>query len=195
MPQVKRSLGLIYAVNPFGPDHQSSEHDGSLEGDFEDYADRLAMIGLNKKQERYSMTDEKVRFALITEYIYSFTDSVNVCQFVYGPAWHLYGPDQLVDTVRAVTGWDVTIEEILQVGERRLNMMRVFNAREGFTREDDKLPKKMAKALKGGRSDGFNYTPEELEKAKDTYYALAGWDVATGTPTPEKLAELGLGEL
>ncbi len=31
MPQVKRSLGLIYAVNPFGADHQSSEHDSSYE--------------------------------------------------------------------------------------------------------------------------------------------------------------------
>jgi aldehyde:ferredoxin oxidoreductase len=195
MPQVKRSLGLIYAVNPFGADHQSSEHDGPLEGDFEWYEDRLAMIGFSEQQEKYSLTDEKVRYALVTEYLYSFMDSVNVCQFVFGPAWHLYGPDQLVSTVQAVTGWDVTIEEILQVGERRLNMLRAFNAHEGFTREDDKLPKKMSKALKGGRSDGFTFTPEELEKAKDTYYALAGWDVATGTPTPEKLTELGLGWL
>jgi aldehyde:ferredoxin oxidoreductase len=192
MPQVKRSLGLIYAVNPFGPDHQSSEHDGALEGDFEWYEDRLAMIGFTEQQDRYSLTDEKVRYALVSEHLYSCLDSVNVCQFVFGPAWHLYGPDQLVNTVQAVTGWDVTVEELLQVGERRLNMLRAFNAREGLTREDDKLPKKMSKALKGGRSDGFNFTPEELEKAKDTYYALAGWDVATGTPTPEKLADLEL---
>ena len=192
MPQVKRSLGLIYAVNPFGPDHQSSEHDGALEGGFKWYKDRLAMIGFTEQQEKYSLTDEKVRYALVTEHLYSCLDSVNVCQFVFGPAWHLYGPDQLVNTVQAVTGWDVTIEELLQVGERRLNMLRAFNAREGFTREDDKLPKKMAKALKGGRSDGFKFTSEELEKAKDTYYALAGWDVATGTPGSEKLAELGL---
>jgi aldehyde:ferredoxin oxidoreductase len=195
MPQVKRSLGLIYAVNPFGPDHQSSEHDGSIEGSFKWYKDRLAMIGFHEQQEKYSLTDEKVRYALVTEYLYSCLDSVNVCQFVFGGAWHLYGPDQLAQTVQAVTGWDVTIEELLLVGERRLNMLRAFNAREGLTREDDKLPKKMAKALKGGPSDGFNFTPEELEEAKDTYYALAGWDVATGTPTPEKLTALGLGWL
>jgi aldehyde:ferredoxin oxidoreductase len=192
MPQVKRSLGLIYAVNPFGPDHQSSEHDGALEGSFKWYKDRLAMIGFSEQQEKYSLTAEKVRFALVTEYLHSFLDSVNVCQFVFGPSWQLYGPDQLLQVVQAVTGWDVTIEEILLVGERRLNMMRAFNAREGLTREDDKLPKKMSKALKDGHSDGFNFSPEELEKAKDTYYALAGWDVATGTPTPEKLTELGL---
>ena len=131
MPQVKRSLGLIYAVNPFGADHQSSEHDGAYEGDFEWYGDRLAQLGLTEQQEKYSLTAEKVRYALITEYLYSCLDSVSVCQFVFGPAWHLYGPDQLVELVRTVTGWDVTIEELLLVGERRLNMLRAFNAREG----------------------------------------------------------------
>ncbi|MFN2105102.1 MAG: aldehyde ferredoxin oxidoreductase C-terminal domain-containing protein [Candidatus Promineifilaceae bacterium] len=192
MPQVKRSLGLIYAVNPFGADHQSSEHDGAYEGDFEWYKERLALLGLTEPQEKYSLTPEKVRYALITEYLYSCLDSVSVCQFVYGPSWHLYGPDQLQELVQNVTGWDVTIEELLLVGERRLNMLRVFNAREGFTREDDKLPKKLAKALKGGHSDGFSFSPQELETAKDTYYELAGWDVQTGTPTAEKLDQLGL---
>ncbi len=33
----------------------------------------------------------------------------------------------------------------------------------------------------------------EVEQAKDWYYAMAGWDVATGTPTREKLEELELG--
>lgn len=192
MPQVKRSLGLIYAVNPFGADHQSSEHDGAYEADFESYQDRLADLGLTEKQEKYSLTPEKVRFALYTEYFYSCLDSVNVCQFVYGPAWHLYGPTQLAETVEAVTGWDVTVDELMIVGERRLNMLRAFNAREGLTREDDKLPRKFTKSLKGGKSNGFVFPPEMLEQAKDVYYDLAGWDLATGTPTPEKLSQLGL---
>ncbi len=194
MPQVKRSLGLIYAVNPFGADHQSSEHDPVYEGGFKYYKDRLAPLGLTEPQEKYSLTEEKVRFALTTEYLYSALDTVNVCQFVFGPAWQLYGPDQLVDAVRVITGWeDVTLEELLTVGQRRLNMLRAFNAREGLTREDDKLPKKLSKPLKGGRSDGLFVTPEEIERAKDTYYALAGWDVSTGSPTRPTLEQLGLG--
>ena len=55
MPQVKRTLGLIYAVNPFGADHQSSEHDGVYEGDFEYYEERLAALGLTEPQEKYSL--------------------------------------------------------------------------------------------------------------------------------------------
>lgn len=190
MPQVKRSLGLVYSVNPYGADHQASEHDGTYEGGFKFYKERLGQIGFTEKQERYSLTDEKVRFALVTEQLYSALNSSSVCQFVYGPSWHLYDTAQLVQAINAVTGWDVTIAELIRVGERSLNLQRAFNTREGFTREDDKLPKKLSKALQGGRSDGFSFTPEQLEIAKDAYFAYAGWDVTTGTPTREKLREL-----
>jgi aldehyde:ferredoxin oxidoreductase len=192
MPQVKRSLGLIYAVNPFGADHQSSEHDPAYEGGFEHYQERLAQLGLTEPQETNSLSAEKVRFALLTEHLYSCLDSVNVCQFVYGPAWQLYGPEQLVTAVQTITGWDVTLAELMAVGERRLNMLRVFNALEGLTRADDVLPKKMTQALRGGASDGFIFAEEQLEAAKDVYYELCGWDVATGTPTRETLTQLGL---
>ena len=48
-PQAKRSLGLVFAVNPFGADHQSSEHDPMYEeGGAELYFERLATIGLKK---------------------------------------------------------------------------------------------------------------------------------------------------
>ncbi len=192
MPRVKRSLGLIYAVNPFGADHQSSEHDPAYEDDFEYYEDRLQLLGLTNPQPAQSLADEKVRFALQTQILYSCLDTLNLCQFVFGPAWQLYGPAQLVEAVQYITGWDVTLEELMEVGERRLNMLRAFNAREGLGREADQLPGKMWKALKGGPSDGWKLDPEEIERAKDTYYALAGWDVETGIPTREKLNALGL---
>ncbi|HSB89975.1 MAG TPA: aldehyde ferredoxin oxidoreductase family protein [Anaerolineales bacterium] len=190
MPQVKRSLALIYAVNPFGADHQSSEHDPS----WKSHTERLAEIGVtDPPQPAKALNEEKVRFALKTQYAYSCLDSVNMCQFVFGPAWHLYGMDQLAETVRAVTGWEVTTEELMRLGERRLNLLRAYNAREGIGREADVLPKKMQKALVGGRSDGLVVSPEEVEGAKDIYYAMAGWDVATGTPTRRKLEQLELG--
>ncbi len=91
MPQAKRSLALIYAVNPFGADHQSSEHDPYYEegiGDFN--LDRLKQIGLGSPQPAYSLTEEKVRFAYETEVFYSMLDSAELCQFVYGPTWTLY---------------------------------------------------------------------------------------------------------
>ena len=192
MPEVKRSLALIYAVNPFGADHQSSEHDPSYEGDYESYRDRMAMLDLLDPQAPQSLEPEKIRYALYTQWFYSLMDSINVCQFVWGPAWQLYDPNQLVTMARAVTGWDVSLWELMKVGERRLNMMRAFNAREGFTREHDVLPPKLAQPKVGGPSDGWFVSPAELERAKDTYYAMCGWD-AQGVPTRGTLEELGLG--
>ncbi len=192
MPEVKRSLALIYAVNPFGADHQSSEHDPSYEGDYESYQDRMAMLDLLDPQDLYSLNPEKIRYALYTQWFYSLMDSINVCQFVWGPAWQLYDPNQLVTMTQAVTGWDVSLWELMKVGERRLNMMRAFNAREGFTREHDVLPPKLAKPRLGGPSDGLFIDPAEVERAKDTYYAMCGWD-AQGVPTRGTLEELGLG--
>jgi aldehyde:ferredoxin oxidoreductase len=192
MPEVKRSLGLIYAVNPFGADHQSSEHDPAYEGDYETYAERMASLGLLDPQPAFSLTPEKIKFALYTEQFYSLLDSVNVCQFVYGPSWHLYSPNQLVEMVRAVTGWDLSLWEMMKVGERRLNMMRAFNTRHGLDRDDDVLPPKLAQPRVGGASDGVAIDFAELEQAKDSYYSMCGWS-REGVPTRARLEELSLG--
>jgi aldehyde:ferredoxin oxidoreductase len=194
MPQAKRSLGLIYAVNPFGADHQSSEHDWMIEeGIASDlYMSRLALLGMPDRLGPMSLGPEKVKFAYLTEVFYSMLDSVELCQFVWGPGWTLYGPAETVELVRTVTGWDVTVDELMAVGERRLNLMRTFNAREGLDRKQDKLPKKFYKALKGeGPTAGIALTREEIESALDGYYKLAGW-TNDGVPTKARLEKLDL---
>ena len=194
MPQAKRSLALIYAVNPFGADHQSSEHDWMIEeGMATDlYMKRLARMGMPDMLPALSLGPEKVRFAYLTEVFYSMLDTLELCQFVWGPAWTLYGPQETADFVSAVTGWDVSIEELMEVGKRRLNMMRVFNADEGFDRKQDQLPKKFFKALGGsGPTAGLVLDKDKIEPALDEYYRLAGW-TPNGVPTEQTLADLGL---
>jgi len=193
MPQVKRSLTLIYAANPYGADHQSHEHDPAIEEDLEFYTERMAVLGFSEEQEPRSLSDEKIRFTVASQRMYSAMDSLNLCQFVFGPAWQLYGPDDMVEAVRTITGWkDVSFDELQMMGERRINMMRSFNAREGLDRKDDVLPEKLFKPLKGGPSDGWKIDRDEFETALDTYFEMCGWDVQTGVPTQAKLEELGL---
>jgi len=194
MPQAKRSLSLIYAVNPFGADHQSSEHDWMIEeGIASDlYMSRLALLGMEDKLEPLSLGKAKVKFAYLTELFYSMLDSVELCQFVWGPGWTLYGPQETADLVKAVTGWDVSVDELMKVGARRLNLMRVFNSLEGLDRKDDRLPKKFYKALQGeGPTAGIALTHEEVEAALDEYYKLAGW-TNNGQPTRSALQPLDL---
>jgi aldehyde:ferredoxin oxidoreductase len=193
MPCVKRSLAVIYTTNPFGADHQSHEHDPAIEGDFEFYSDRMAVLGFSEGQETRSLSDEKIRFAMVSQHMYSAMDSLNLCQFVYGPAWQLYGPEDMLKLVQVVTGWEgVSFDELQKVGERRLNMMRAFNAREGIDRKADVVPEKLFKPLKGGVSDGWQLDRAEVESALDKYFEFCGWEIETGVPTREKLEDLDL---
>lgn len=193
MPQAKKSLGLIYAVNPFGADHQSSEHDPGYEPEASELSlKRLKALDLKDPPAYGDFGPEMIRFAAYTQFFYSMLDSLELCQFVWGPSWTLYGPNETVELVRAVTGWNVSLYELMQVGERRLNLLRVFNAREGFAREDDRLPKKFFKPLGGtGPTAGVTVDRDQLEAAIDLYYALLGW-TANGIPTRAKLIDLGV---
>jgi aldehyde:ferredoxin oxidoreductase len=84
-------------------------------------------------------------------------------------------------------------EDMAKVGERAINLARVFNVREGLTRADDTLPPRLLEEpLPEGPAQGK--VNENLDKMLDKYYELRGWDKATGKPKPEKLRELGLGE-
>ena len=94
----------------------------------------------------------------------------------------------------AVVGWDVTVDEMMEVGRRRLNLLRAFNAREGMTRDQDTLPKRMfEEPLTGGASDGYFVDRAEWEAALDIYYEKNSWDTATGNPTRETLEDLKIG--
>jgi aldehyde:ferredoxin oxidoreductase len=194
MPQHKRSLALIYAVNAFGADHQSSEHDSMLRakpGSLQ--RRRLAELGDWGDLDLRDLSDAKVAFAYRTQCFYSALDTLGLCQFVWGPSWQLYGPSETVELVRYGTGWEATLDEVLAAGERRLHMLRAFNAREGLGKDDDVLPKKLFQPLAGkGPTAGVALTPEEFERARDAYYRLAGLDPATGSPTRDKLRSLGL---
>lgn len=201
MPHVKRSLGVIYAVNPFGADHQSSEHDPMYhpkpyEGTPEEpgYKRFLSQIGLVTPQHPKALNKEKVEFALKTQYNYSAMDTMAICQFVYGPGWQLLGPQDMADLLGSATGWDIGVEDIQEYGRRRLNLMRALNAREGLNRDDDCLPQKLyRKPLAGGRTDGLALDRDEIQAGINMYYEQAGWDTESGNPTRQTLEEVGLG--
>ncbi len=187
MPQEKRSLGLIYAVNSFGADHNSSEHDYS----YNQYSEHMASLGLINPQPNTSINTEKVKFALYTQYFYSLLDTLDCCNFVFGPVWQLYRPHELVNLVNLVTGWKSSLSELMLVGKRRLNLLRAFNAREGVGGDADVVPPKLNQKLAGGVTDGMFIPSGELEKAIKEYYHLAGWN-EDGKPSVTTLQELGL---
>jgi len=60
------------------------------------------------------------------------------------------------------------------VAARVQNLTRLFNIREGATRDDDTLPERL---LKEPINEGKNLiTREELDELLNDYYRLRGWD-------------------
>ena len=190
MPQVKREMALLYAVNPGGADHTVSEHSTS----YRRFPDGMATLDLLDPQPSDVLNDEMVRYAIYSQRLISAVDSVCVCKFVYGPAWQLYNVEQWIDALRAITGWNVSLWELMKLGERRINLLRAFNAREGVGVEADQLPHKLTVPLQGGATDGVAVTEEEFTQARALYYEIVGWD-EQGYPKPSKLKELGLGQV
>ena len=190
MPQVKGGLGLLYVVNSGGADHTVLEHDTGWVG----FADKMAALGFAEPQPAEVLNPQKVRYAVTMQRLLSFIDSACMCKFTFGPAWQLFDTAQMVDAVRAITGWNVSLWELMKVGERRVNMLRAFNAREGVGAEADTLPPKMLIPLEGGPTDGVAIDAAEFEAAKALYYQMMGWD-EEGRPTRAKLEELDLGWL
>lgn len=193
MPQYKPSLGLIYAVNPFGADHQSSAHDPvlTLPPESQDRKN-LAMIGVYRGyDDNFELDEDKTLFAFKTQCFESTIDTLSLCQFVWGFS-ALYGPKDLVDLAQYGIGWDTSIYELMEIGERKINMMRYFNAREGFTREDDTLPERLFEPFRDGPSKGVALDREKYERSKELYYEIAGWDKETGNPREGTLKRLAL---
>jgi aldehyde:ferredoxin oxidoreductase len=201
MPHFKPSLSLIYAVNPGGADHQSSEHDTMLFAQEGSHARRwLSSLGVSDdsfarqspRKAKMEMDGLRVRFALLTQRFYSLLDTLCLCQFVWGPSWQALGPDDVLDLASSGIGWETSLEELMEIGERKLNMMRHFNAREGFTKEDDALPRRFFEPLPDGPSKGARIDRRNFDEARELYYSLAGWDASSGNPSPEKLKSLSL---
>ncbi len=190
MPQVKGAMAVIYAVNPGGADHTVFDHDPSYSS--RRYATRMAEIGLLDPQPGNVLNEEKVRFAFYSQCLIGGLDALCGCKFVFGPSWQLYSSGQLVQAVQAITGWNFSLWELIKAGERRLNLLRAFNAREGVGREADTLPPRLFTPLRGGPTDGVALNVEQVQKALSLYYRMAGWDT-DGRPTRAKLVELALG--
>jgi aldehyde:ferredoxin oxidoreductase len=117
--------------------------------------------------------------------------STGTCLFLY---WSLPSIDAFVEFMQAVSGWDLTIEELLKTGERISNMRHAFNIREGLNPMEYKIPGRIMgnPPPKEGPLAGVTVDEETLDSE---YLAAMDWDVKTTKPSKQKLQELGLDDV
>ncbi|MFI5385782.1 MAG: aldehyde ferredoxin oxidoreductase family protein [Fimbriimonadales bacterium] len=120
-------------------------------------------------------------------------DTNGTCGFM---TWNVPGSTEIVrEAVNAVTGWDLTTDEVVDVGERIMNLERAFNVRRGLTPEDDyNLSPRLLEAPKDGRQAGKPLAPY-IRSMIDDFYNLMGWDKKTGKPWRDTLKRFGLNDV
>ncbi len=190
-PRGKVGVGLGYATNDAGADHLVGFHDPLFAKADSAPLRSVAGLGITEPVGPLDLGEKKVANWYTSERWNSAEKVLGLCFFGPAPRSVIQVAD-VVAAVQAATGWDVTVEELLEVGERAVNMARVFNVREGFTRADDRLPDRLHAPLEGGALAGTAIDRGDFERAVTNLYELKGWDPATGAPTAERLRALGL---
>jgi len=193
-PRIKTGVGLQYALSDYGADHIVAPHDTVFATKDSPGIKEGSMLGVFEPVDPLSLGPEKVRLFYYMDLYWSLVDMLGFCTFGFVPR----GPipvEMMVDLVKAITGWPVSLWELFKAAERTIHLARIFNLREGFTPDDDRLPKRFFQNFNNGPLEGKGGIDEEkFQQAIHLRYKMMGWDPETGKPLPERLYELGLGE-
>lgn len=97
----------------------------------------------------------------------------------------------MIKTLNDLTGFNYDMEEALKIGRRVVNLLRIYNKREGMTKEHDTFSPRLAMPPVDGFGKGKSLAPT-FERVLSAYYKASGWD-QEGMPTRRLLEELDLG--
>ncbi len=177
-----------------------------------------------EKAVDFSTYEGKAEVAFIIQNRQYAKENLVVCDFMYpittaeGAEDHVGDPTIESRLLSSVTGIDFTEEAYYQTGERVFNLQRAIQGREGRVgRKDDCInefnftetfeeepgffavfnPEYMLPGPGGElvSRKGKVVEREQFEKMMDDYYALRGWDVATGLQMKKRLEELSLSDI
>lgn len=190
-PRLKHALGLGYAVAPVGADHMMNMHDTDFAYEGEGLKRvNSALTGRTIGALRTSdLGEDKLQVFHHELNWMHFQDCAVNCHF------YPYSYAHLAEALSGVTGSHYGIADVLAVGARAQTLARLFNLREGFSADDDRLPRRVMRAFKSGPLQGVEISEESFNWARRRYYELLGWDGESGVPASSCLESLQLPEL
>ncbi len=190
-PRGKVGVGLGYAISETGADHITAFHDTLLQNPASITFQSAAPLGITEPLPARELSGKKSVMYALGENWCSLGRVIGFCYF--GPAPRSFiQVDEVVRAVQAATGWPVTVEELMRIGERATNLAHVFNVRQGFSRKDDTLPERLFTPLENGPLAGVGISREQFEQAMTDLYIAKGWNPETGAPTRERLKALDI---
>ena len=112
-------------------------------------------------------------------------DCLGACRF------NLNYPKIVLRAYNAVTNTDRSLADMLIIGKRIVNVLRLFNLRNGLTPEIEAPSPRYGSAPIDGPAEGRRIL-DHWSHIREVYYKSMGWDPQTGIPLPDTLEALGL---
>jgi aldehyde:ferredoxin oxidoreductase len=171
-PRTLQGIGLEYATSNRGGCHVRG------------YLTSPEILGVPQKVDP-ATTKGKAGLCIAFQNLTAAIDSAGFCLFT------TFGLDAAImaELIAAATGFDLSTEEYLKIGERVWDLERIFNLRAGLTCKDDTLPDRLLKEPQ--KCGPYQGKVNKLSEMLPEYYQIRGWNTE-GVPTKEKLADLGL---
>jgi len=180
-PRYKQAMGLHYGVHATGADHASGIHDDLV------IKNLIAWESIDVAESMSSteLSPRKARMLYHVGLWRQMGNYLGLCLFV---PWSY---QQIRDAMEGITGWPMSYWRLMKTVERGITLARIFNLREGFSAEDDVLPRRFATAPSEGPLKDVVIDLEAFNKARSAYYGMLGWD-ESGKPTSARLVELDI---
>jgi len=178
-PRCYSGMAVGYATSSRGACHVAG---GSY---FFEKAVTLPEIGYPEVLDRFK-TEGKGILNAKSQNIMSVMDSLKMCKFTFYGGMKL---THILEYLEAITGMVMTVEELLEVGERIYNLKRLYNIECGIGAKDDTLPERITAEPRHDVGTG-EYLPD-LDTMLEEYYRERGWD-SDGRPEIKTLERLGL---
>ena len=156
-PRALQTMALGFAVGARGADHNRS---GAYEVDF------------SEKVDRRNATLDSVSHAIETEDKAALMDSLILCKFLRGVFTDFHAEAAVM--LQAVTGWDVTADELRETARRIIATKRQVNLLAGWTSEEDTLPERFLDAPLS-TDPGALLTRARLQELVAEYHRQRGW--------------------
>ncbi|MDF2681693.1 MAG: putative oxidoreductase [Brevibacillus sp.] len=170
-PRGIQGIGLGYATSNRGACH--------LRG----YTVASEIAGIPMPTDRL-VPEGKGELLKVFQDLLAFSDSMNICKF----SSFSENAEHYAEQYSTMTGFHVTADDVMKIGERIYNLERHYNNLAGFDkREDDHLPKRFTDEPASGNSAGH---VSRMDIMLNEYYQVRGW--VDGVVPAEKLKELNI---
>ncbi len=181
-PRVYYNMSLSYATGNRGACHMRAYSQISTMGAL------LTEVGIDTSPAPDTLEGAAHVVKVYQDFTAFYNASV-LCQFMI---WGGFSLQDMVDCMNSITGWNLTVDQTIEAGDRIFTIQRMLNNRYGITSADDTLPQRFFESSTSGGRAGK--APVDFPKALKELYAERGWD-PNGTPSPVKISSLGIEQL